>query len=205
MVLTLRSYIAASVFLHALFLGAFTFNFRDLWGKSAPSPKPSSTMTLRSRPKTAKPATTTKQVQVVQTPKLIPKIRNDVTESTPMPVAPTQPEVVGDPNATVDGVESGGEGGQDLTSDASLILGSLKKPEYTKEAIKARIQGLFAVDIHVDATGKVLEVEVIQSPGYGMDERIIDSLKNAKFSPKKNAQGIGQETWITIQFKLEIP
>lgn len=89
--------------------------------------------------------------------------------------------------------------------DASLILSSIIRPEYTKPALAARLQGRFPVDVFVDARGNAVEVELVKPVGHGMDERITAALKAARFRPKRNAQGEPQESWITLQFELKIP
>ena len=98
---------------------------------------------------------------------------------------------------------SASSGPVDKSNEASLIISTLRKVEMTREAIKARLQGSVPVDVRLDDSGRVLEIEILKPVGFGMDDRIVAALKEAKYVPKRDTSGKGVETWITIQFKLE--
>ena len=93
----------------------------------------------------------------------------------------------------------------DLSETAHIDLKTLVRPEYTKDALKVRLLGSFPVDVHVSAGGEVLEVEFSKAIGFGMDERIRAALLKAHFFPERDKSGKAMETWVTIQFKLEMP
>lgn len=157
----------------------------------------------------ASPKKVTKVAAPKPVPKLVPILKPDAPEMDLTTDKTSEDEVDIGVSASDDGggeaVGDGSSAPADLTREGALIADSIKKPEYTKEALKARVQGLFAVDIHLDTDGNALEVELVQAPGFGMDERIVEALKTAKYLSKRDAAGKGLETWITIQFKLEIP
>lgn len=92
----------------------------------------------------------------------------------------------------------------DLSSDAKLIRSSIQDPKYTDEAVEANVQGVVAVDVFVDEAGNVQEVELKKKVGHGMDQRIIDSLKAAKFEPRKNRLGRPEAGWTEVKVNLEI-
>ena len=66
-----------------------------------------------------------------------------------------------DENKIVDKVE---QLNQDLSERAQLI----SKPEYTPEA-DAEVEGEFAVSVLIDKLGNVLEAEIEEEIGFGMD------------------------------------
>lgn len=224
MIKQLLPYLILSFLLHVIFFFSVTFK-----GQHPQKTLPiKSTLTLRSsRPKSNKPMNKPSPPQPSakqkpRPPKVKKIIKSDV-QPTPPTASPT-PSLMQqtDQNSTAPSETttnnlneefSGGAEGQsgssqgtteNLQQEAALDTNTLQKPEYTKEALRARVQGIFAVDIHVSETGKALEVELIQSPGFGMDERITAVLLSAKYFPKRDASGKTLDTWITIQFKLEM-
>jgi TonB family protein len=219
--LGLRSFTAISVAIHA---GVFGFVAVSSTFKMQSTRQSPTTLTLRtnskpvpasakpsqkkaSTPKGGKPKSVSKPIA-----KVIPVMRPDApTESPPPTETPVLDDVTNSATtAPSDSVGDGppsaeGSAGVSLEREAQLVGESLTKPEYTPEALKARLQGLFPVDIHLSSKGEVLEIELVQSPGFGMDARIIAALQAAKYFSKRDASGNEMETWITIQFKLEIP
>src|SRR5262245_4420406 len=59
------------------------------------------------------------------------------------------------------------------------------KPDYTREAMDARIEGVVGVTIVVGDDGKVGEVAVSKSldPTYGLDKRAVIAAKQWTFKP----------------------
>lgn len=93
----------------------------------------------------------------------------------------------------------------DLSSDARLILGSVKVPAYTDAALEANLEGNFIVDVYVDENGDVVQSELRKRVGFGMDERLLEAARVAKFKPRKNKQGKVEAGWAEIKFSLVIP
>ncbi|MBP9706929.1 MAG: TonB family protein [Oligoflexales bacterium] len=93
----------------------------------------------------------------------------------------------------------------DLSADAQLIKDSFEAPEYTNSALDAEIEGKFVVDVYIDAKGNVQQAELRKKIGYGMDERVLEVAKKARFVPRKNQFGEGVPAWSEIIFRLEIP
>lgn len=96
-------------------------------------------------------------------------------------------------------------GDQDLSADPHLIRDSVVTPKYTDEALDANLQGAFLVEVFVDEHGIVKEAELKKKIGYGMDDRVLASLKSAKFDPGKNRYGQAIAAWTDVRFLLEIP
>jgi len=58
--------------------------------------------------------------------------------------------------------------------------------KYPKEALEKKIQGTVVLKYAIDHTGKVEDVKVIKSLGYGCDEEAVRVIKMLKFEiPKK--------------------
>jgi protein TonB len=92
-----------------------------------------------------------------------------------------------------------------LSSQASLDRSSIEVPEYTEDALSLKIEGTFILDVFVDDNGKVLKAELKNRIGHGMDERLIESAKKAKFFPAKDHFGKNIAVWAQIKFRLELP
>lgn len=122
------------------------------------------------------------------------------------------PPVEADPSAVVSDQASdsesstaSGPSGNDLSSDARMIPESVIVPQYTEEAIDANIEGVVGVDVFVDASGQVTDVELHKSTGFGMDERIVASAWKVRFYPRRDKLGRPLAGWTQIKFRLEIP
>lgn len=93
----------------------------------------------------------------------------------------------------------------DLSSDPILIRESIKTPAYTEEALHANLEGQYNVDVLVNESGTVDEVDLQGVVGYGMDDRILAACKSARFHPRRDRFGHPLSGWTTIKFQLEIP
>ena len=95
--------------------------------------------------------------------------------------------------------------GGDQSAEALLIHSTVIKPEYTTEALFARLEGLFPMNINIDATGRVVSAQLAKKVGFGMDQRILAAIREARFQPGHDAHGQPRGGWVKIKFKLEIP
>lgn len=93
----------------------------------------------------------------------------------------------------------------DLSSDAKLIRKSIKIPEYTEDALDANFEGYVIVDVYVNISGDVVEVELRKKVGYGMGDRILTAARKARFIPRKNRMGKSMDSWTEIKFNMQIP
>lgn len=57
------------------------------------------------------------------------------------------------------------------------------KPEYTTEAVRAKLSGNIVLGIIVDAHGKVTHAHVIKGLGKGLDESALETIRKWKFKP----------------------
>lgn len=92
--------------------------------------------------------------------------------------------------------------GKDLSSEAKLLLSTIKKPEKTDEALDAGLVGRYSVDVYVNANGLVTQVEISKKIGYGMDALVKKAARGARFTPRKNAKGLPIPGWTNIIFRF---
>jgi TonB family protein len=71
--------------------------------------------------------------------------------------------------------------------------------EYSAEATRANLNGDVRVSIGIDESGNVGGVMVLDSPGLGLDEKIIAAVRQWRFQPARRRQGVpppgGWRTW----------
>ena len=93
----------------------------------------------------------------------------------------------------------------DLSSDARLLRDSLRKIEYTDGAVEAAVEGKFVVDVFVDDKGVVTSAELRRKIGHGMDEKVLEVARGARFAPRRTKMGVAESGWTEIQFVLQLP
>ena len=77
------------------------------------------------------------------------------------------------------------------------------EPEYSKEALKKKLQGTVVLRIEVDTSGRARNVRVVQSLGMGLDEEAIKAVQKWQFKPgEKDGHPVTVGATIQIQFRL---
>ncbi|MFY0592334.1 energy transducer TonB [Roseivirga sp.] len=75
--------------------------------------------------------------------------------------------------------------------------------KYPKEAVLAKVEGPVEVSYSVDGLGRVSNVQVIHSLGYGCDEEVIRLVKLLKFEKAYNkGRAVTAHKKLKIDFKL---
>jgi len=75
------------------------------------------------------------------------------------------------------------------------------KPEYTKEMLEARVEGVVRVKVLVDTDGRVKQAVVLDDLGYGSKAKVAEACFKSLFEPAM----IGDEpvsTWIMIKIRF---
>jgi len=76
-------------------------------------------------------------------------------------------------------------------------------PEYTREARKARIEGVVQLFIVVDEKGKARDIKVSGSLRPDLDQKAIEAVTHWRFKPAtKNGHPIPVHMSVEITFKL---
>jgi hypothetical protein len=87
-----------------------------------------------------------------------------------------------------------------VSSAPRLKNESAIKPEYTKEMIEAKVEGIVRAELLVGGDGKVKEVKLLNDLGYGTRERARDIFFRFEFDPAMR-DGKPVATWITCSIR----
>jgi TonB family protein len=80
------------------------------------------------------------------------------------------------------------------------------KPQYTPEAMEARIQGTVRLEAVVLDTGEVGDVEVTESLDtvYGLDDEAVRAIRQWRFEPgTKDGKPVAVRIEVEMSFKLK--
>jgi periplasmic protein TonB len=76
-------------------------------------------------------------------------------------------------------------------------------PEYTPEALDAKLEGSVQLSATIGIDGVPSDIKVIKSLGKGLDEKAIECLKKWQFSPAiRNGEPVPVASQVEIEFKL---
>ena len=77
------------------------------------------------------------------------------------------------------------------------------KPQYTADAMRAKIQGTVTVECVVETNGKVGDVKVIKSLDPGLDQEAVKAVKQWTFKPgKKDGKAVRVRIELELTFTL---
>lgn len=80
----------------------------------------------------------------------------------------------------------------------------MPNPPYTKEARAAKVQGTVLVQGVVGLDGRITNVIVLRSPGSGLEESVIKTLKKWKCEPAKDRDGKPVPTTVPFQISFHL-
>jgi protein TonB len=72
-------------------------------------------------------------------------------------------------------------------------------PIYTDEARHVKMQGTVTLRVLVSADGKASDIRVVRGVGYGLEERAVQTVRDWKFSPARDAARRPVAAWVTIE------
>jgi protein TonB len=77
------------------------------------------------------------------------------------------------------------------------------EPQYTQEALDAKVSGTVAVQVLISAEGIPGDFAVRRSLGYGLDEKAIECVTQWRFKPgMRNGEPIPVRATIEVNFRL---
>lgn len=80
------------------------------------------------------------------------------------------------------------------------------EPEYTKEALDAKLQGDVILSLLVGSDGIPSDIKVVRGLGKGLNEKAIDCLRQWRFSPAKiYREPVPEKATIVISFRILLP
>lgn len=77
------------------------------------------------------------------------------------------------------------------------------KPEYTKEMLENRIEGVVRVKVLIDIDGKVKKVITLDDLGYGSKEKIYEACMKLEFEPAYQGE-TPMASWQLIRFRFQM-
>lgn len=122
-------------------------------------------------------------VPQLQIPRSTPEVAPPVPSEAAKPASPPKP-IFGAP------ILAGNAG--------SLVR--MVRPQYTEAALNAHYQGQVKVNFILGTDGVAHNIEIVNSPGYGMDQNIIEAMKQWLWDSVFIHED--QKVTITIVFKL---
>lgn len=88
-----------------------------------------------------------------------------------------------------------------LDQDPALVQNVM--PTYTDDARGVGLQGFAEAKIAIQEDGTVGNIELIRRLGFGLDQKVVDALKQWKFKPAmKDGNAVGSTMTVTVNFTL---
>jgi periplasmic protein TonB len=99
------------------------------------------------------------------------------------------------------GLDAGdGDGSSPYARGVSMPVCSVcPYPVYTDEARHVKMQGTVTLRVLVDADGRASEIRVVTGVGYGLEERAVQTVREWKFKPARDAARRAVPAWVTIE------
>jgi protein TonB len=92
---------------------------------------------------------------------------------------------------------------QELSHTTYPVVLHKAEPQYTKEAIDAKIEGDVILSTMIGADGVPSDIKVVRSLGAGLDEKAVECLEQWRFRPATDhGQPVSSKATIEINFRL---
>jgi len=80
------------------------------------------------------------------------------------------------------------------------------KPEYPKLARRLGKEGKVLLKLHIDETGRLINLEIVERAGYGFDEAALSAIRASSFRPAtKDGIPVPSVVYLPVRFVLETP
>ncbi len=118
-------------------------------------------------------------------------------------VAQKPTPVVQKPQVSVSNTRKRAGGAPATVASTQPKLLSRIEPEYSQEARAAKYSGTVHVSVVVGTDGRLTDVQVLDSPGLGLDEKIMECLEKWRFAPATKAGvAIPEKATIAVTFRF---
>jgi len=77
-------------------------------------------------------------------------------------------------------------------------------PQYSDEARKAKYQGVVVLMVIITLDGRATNIQVVKSPGLGLDEKAIEAVRQWKFRPAVGPGGKSVPTQVPIEVTFRL-
>jgi periplasmic protein TonB len=76
-------------------------------------------------------------------------------------------------------------------------------PQYTKEALDAKVQGVVVLSFVVAVDGMPSEIKVVRGLGSGLDEKAVECLEQWRFTPAtRNGEPVREKVTLEMNFRI---
>ncbi len=76
-------------------------------------------------------------------------------------------------------------------------------PEYTPEALEAKLTGEVILSMVIDTEGNPTEIKLVKGLGKGLDEKAVECVQKWRFKPAtRNGEPVSVKATIEINFRL---
>jgi protein TonB len=76
-------------------------------------------------------------------------------------------------------------------------------PEYTPEALEARLAGTVMLSVVIDPDGNATEIKLVRGLGKGLDEKAVECVQKWHFKPgMRNGEPVSVKATVEINFRL---
>ena len=78
------------------------------------------------------------------------------------------------------------------------------QPEFTDDAVRAKVQAVVVLDVVISAEGKAVEIRIKQGFGYGLDRNAVNGVRTWRFKPAYGPDGrpVAVRQVVEITFKV---
>lgn len=95
---------------------------------------------------------------------------------------------------------------QEITHTTDIRVIHKVVPEYTMEALAAKVEGEVVFSLVVDVDGVPQDIKLLRALGKGLDEKAEEALRQWRFSPATNhGEPVPTKATIEMNFRLSDP
>jgi periplasmic protein TonB len=92
---------------------------------------------------------------------------------------------------------------QELLHTTEPIVIHKAEPQYTKEALDAKIEGEVTLSFAIETNGVPSDIKVVRGLGMGLDEKAVECLKQWRFKAATNhSEPVPAKATVEINFRL---
>ena len=133
---------------------------------------------------------------------LVGKFDQEVVKADPTEVASVEP-VPSEPDIVIPLAVFPPEPGAPLKYDVPPAVTLKVPPKYTESARRAGVQGSVELYAEINTNGRAVNVRVIRSLGFGLDEKAMDAVAKWRFTPAvKDGKPVEAGARFSVNFRL---
>ncbi len=93
---------------------------------------------------------------------------------------------------------------QEISHTTEPIVIHKAEPQYTKEALDAKAEGVVILSSMIGEDGVPSDIKVVRGLGMGLDERAVECLQQWRFKPATNyfSEPVSAKVTIEMNFRL---